>query len=666
MKIFGFEIKRANSVEDLPTPVSREVEPGTVVVEGATGFSVSHGYTPGVPIDAVDTSKLVARYREMANHPDVNRAISDICNEAIVLDHREGPVRIDIEDPEVGDKVPDKLKKRISEEFETILRSLEFNTNGYEIFRQWYIDGRLYYYMNVEKGREKEGIKELIRIDPRKIAKINVNKRVAEKDEDKAVKEKKREVFIYNDVGLSESALKHAANGQFTRRKKNKQLTSDSVAYVSSGVYSSDAKYVRSYLHYAIKALNKLDTVETAAILYRLTRSSERRAFYFDLGTQGTPQSEQYLKEQMNNFKNTWSYDPNSGRIVTDRKHLSMSEDYFFSRRGGEDGTRVENLSGGSNISDISDIRMWKRDFYRALNVPYARVDTDQEPSLHKSGRPEDITRDEIQYSRFIGRLRNQFSKILYIILHKQLILKGIIRDEQWHDIKHLVKFIYVKDNHFRDFKKFELLTARLDAYGQILGQQLVGKYFSHKWIRNNIFDMNDVEIDEMHREIKAEKKKYPELYAEEEEFGGAGAGVGGGAGGDVGAGAGDTGSTTPTDTTTPTEPPQTPQGADEVETKDGEDVADLESDDTTDTQPEKKKPAPKKKKKPAAKKKDDKAADKSAEGEEGEETQEGETEDKPKPKPKPKRRRRRVRRKTTKKASDKKKEDEEEEEENK
>ena len=476
-EFFGFEIKRKEKELGAVTPPA--TDDGTYDISGG-GFYSTILDTDGRSRTEDD---LIRRYRDIAIQPECDSAIEDIVSEAIASDERDMCVSVVLDNLQVSTSI----KKRIKEEFERILQLLDFNNKAHDIFRRWYVDGRIFYHKVIDSQSPRKGIQQLRYIDPRKIKKVR-EVQTGKKGQVDVVK-KFKEFYIYNQHG-------HQVNNTSTGVK----LTFDSIAYCPSGLIDMHKGTVLSYLNKAIKPVNQLRMIEDSVVIYRISRAPERRIFYIDVGNLPKIKAEQYLKDVMNRYRNKLVYDASTGEIRDDRNHMSMLEDFWLPRREGGRGTEITTLPGGQNLGEIDDITYFQRKLYRSLNVPISRLEAEQNFSL---GRSTEITRDELKFTKFIGRLRKKFSVLFSDILRTQLVLKGIIADEEWHDIKEHIQYDYLQDNNFSELKEAELIKERLDMLGQI--ENYVGTFYSKKWVQQNVLRMTDSEISQMKDEMNKE-----------------------------------------------------------------------------------------------------------------------------------------------------------------
>ena len=497
VKLFGFEISRpgaeGSQKQDiiLPSP-----DDGVQTVSGgAFGTYIDQGYSSRNEAD------LIKKYREISMHPECEAAIDDIINEAIVSDEDK---QVDILLDDVN--LSDSIKKKIREEFKQILRMLDFNKRSHELFKRWYVDGRVYFHKVVDSKNREQGIQKLRIIDPRSIKFV----REIEKDEknelEKGVSQIKkiREYFLYTEGQVIGTTL--------TAQKNAIALTKDSVTFCPSGLTDMNNNIVLGYLHKAIKPVNQLRMMEDALVIYRIARAPERRIFYVDVGNLPKLKAEQYLKDVMTNFKNKLVYDGDTGEIKDDKKFMNMLEDFWMPRREGGRGTEISTLGGGQNLGEIEDVEYFKKKMFLALNVPQSRM---QPESGFQLGRATEINRDELKFTKFVGRLRKKFNEVFQDLLRTQLILKGIMDEEDWEKIKEDIRYDYVKDNQFSELKDQEILRERLALVRD--ADEYIGKYYSLTWIRKNILKQNDDEIEAINSQIEAET---PEEEGEGEEGG--------------------------------------------------------------------------------------------------------------------------------------------------
>ena len=479
-EFLGFEIKRKNQDTGGVTAVAPpDSDDGTIdAVSG--GF-----YSTTLDVDARNNSEsdLIRRYRDMAQQPECDSAIEDIVNESIASDEKDMPISISLDRLDMTDNI----KKKIRLEFENVLRLLDFNAKGHDIFRRWYVDGRIYYQKIIDESNPKKGIQSLRHIDPVKIKKVREVEKSKDPKTGADVVVGSKEYYMFNPNGL-----RNTGSGI--------RLTGDSVAYCPSGLVDMSKGTVLSYLHKAIKPVNQLRMIEDALVIYRISRAPERRIFYIDVGNLPKVKAEQYLKDVMNRYRNKLVYDARTGEIRDDRNHMSMLEDFWLPRREGGRGTEITTLPGGSNLGEIDDIQYFQKKLYRSLNVPISRLEAESGFSL---GRSTEITRDELKFTKFVSRLRKKFAVLFNDILRTQLILKGVIAEEEWKIIKEHLQYDFLQDNNFTELKNAELMRERLDMLNQV--EAYVGTFYSKEWVRKNILKMSDEEIQEIDAQIEQE-----------------------------------------------------------------------------------------------------------------------------------------------------------------
>ena len=497
LKLFGFEIKRAKKDEEdkkKPSIVPpRDDEGGSYATASGTHYGQ---YLNLDGDDSKDNYQLIMKYRGNAMHPEVDNAIEDIVNEAITGSELEQTLDINMDDV----KAPDRIKKLIKEEFDNIYAMLNFKELGHDIFRRWYVDGRLYHHLVVNESNPKEGIQEIRPIDSAKMRKVKKVKYKKDPVTGAKLVEKTEEFFIYQEKpGQSTSGVK---------------MTNDSVSYVTSGLLTEDRKKIVSHLHKALKPINQLRMMEDALVIYRLARAPERRIFYIDVGNLPRGKSEQYMKDIMAKYRNKLVYDAKTGEIRDDRKHQSLLEDFWLPRREGGRGTEISTLPGGENLGQIDDIVYFQKRMYRSLNVPISRLDTESVQGI--LGRSTEINRDELKFQKFIDRLRMRFSHLFYGILRTQLIMKGIITEEDWEEWKNDITVDYQKDNHFAELRDAEMLTNRIETLDRV--QNYVGEYFSKEWVQKNVLHLSDEDIEQMKKDIDGEEAEAPEEEEPEQE----------------------------------------------------------------------------------------------------------------------------------------------------
>jgi hypothetical protein len=487
--LFGFTIARDKAESDQSAQqsfTSPANEDGALTIQSAAYY--------GTYVDLDGTAKneveLISRYREMAMQPEIESAIDDIVNEAIVKDDDGQVTNIVLDNL----NQPEKIKKAIKEEFQNILRILNYNNMAHDIFRRYYIDGRLFYNVIIDKENPVAGIKELRYIDPRKLRKVRELKKQKDDKTGAEVVNVANEYYIYNDKVVTGSSTNYGPVGV--------RITTDSIISVVSGLMDSRRAVVLSYLHKAIKPLNQLRMIEDATVIYRISRAPERRIFYIDVGNLPKLKAEQYLRDIMVKYKNKLVYDANTGEVRDDRKFLSMMEDFWLPRREGGKGTEITTLPGGQNLGELEDVKYFQKKLYQSLSVPISRLEPNQGFSI---GRTAEVTRDELKFAKFVDRVRNKFSDIFDQALRVQCVLKGICTNEEWSLFKENIHYDFIKDNNFSELKEAELMTNRLQLLGSV--DPYTGRYFSQAWIQRNVLRLNDDDIKNMQKEIDDEKE---------------------------------------------------------------------------------------------------------------------------------------------------------------
>ena len=489
--LFGFTIARAKSEDE--AGVQQSFSPPTND-DGALTITSAAYYGTYVDLDgtAKNEVELISRYREMAMQPEIEAAIDDIVNEAICQDDDGKNIKIIMDEL----KQPEKIKNAIRAEFNTVLRMLNYKSLAHDIFRRYYVDGRMFYHVIIDREKPTEGIKELRYIDPRKLRKVREIKKRKDERTGVEVMDLVNEYYIFNDKVTTGSSSNFGPVGV--------RITTDSIISVVSGIMDSRRAVVLSYLHKAIKPLNQLRMIEDATVIYRISRAPERRIFYIDVGNLPKLKAEQYLRDIMVKYKNKLVYDANTGEVRDDRKFLSMMEDFWLPRREGGKGTEITTLPGGQNLGELEDVKYFEKKLYKALNVPVSRLN----PELNgfSLGRSGEITRDELKFAKFVDRMRNKFSDLFEQALRVQCVLKGICTAEEWMEMKEHIYYDFIKDNNFSELKDAELMTNRLQLLGSV--DPYTGRYFSQSWIQRNVLRLSDDEIEMMDKEINQEKEE--------------------------------------------------------------------------------------------------------------------------------------------------------------
>lgn len=496
LRLFGFEIKRAD--DDLEKQNVSFADP--LNDDGALNVGTAIGGSYGTLLDiegsAKTESELVTRYRQMTMNPEIQQAIDEIVNEAIVIDSHQKAVEIVLDDT----KLPNKVKDRIVEEFENILTLLDFSNQGYETFSKFYVDGRLNYHVIIDEKDLKRGIVELRYLDPRKIRLIREvdTKPLQTQDANSMLKRIRKEYYMYSENGFGTSAPTNFPNSSIGGLR----IAKDAIVRVTSGIMNENNSVVLSHMHRAIKSLNQLRMLEDATVIYTITRAPDRRIFYVDVGNLPKAKAEQYLHDMMARHKNKVTYDTSTGEIADSRKMMTMTEDYWFPRREGNRSTEVETLPGGTGLGDDKNLPYFQNKLYKALNVPVARL---QPETMYSFGRSSEITREELKFSKFIQRLRTRFSILFDRCLERQLVLKGVMTPDEWNEIKNNIRYDFMKDNLFQELKESEILREKISTLRDV--EEHVGKYFSREWVIKNVLFMSDDDARDIQKQIEQERK---------------------------------------------------------------------------------------------------------------------------------------------------------------
>ena len=502
-KLFGFSIDgNQNKSPSVVSPVPETNQ------DGVDNYISSGFYGQYVDIEGVFRTEhdLIKRYREMALHPEADGAIEDVVNEAIVSDLYDSPVEIELSNLNASEG----LKKKIRAEFKYLKEILDFDRKSHEIFRNWYVDGRLYYLKVIDLKAPQEGIKELRYIDPLKMKYIRQEKKNQNGKFDNGAIRINRQEDLQKGMEFEEffqytpsPSASHGISAMSRGNAKSIKLAKDAVTYCTSGLVDRNKNTVLSYLHKAIKALNQLRMIEDSLVIYRLSRAPERRIFYIDVGNLPKVKAEQYLKEVMSRYRNKLAYNAQTGEIRDDRKFMSMMEDFWLPRREGGRGTEITTLPGGQNLGELADIEYFQKKLYRALGVPESRIAADGGFNL---GRSSEILRDELKFSKFVGRLRKRFAQMFNDMLRTQLILKNIITPDDWEVMKDHIQYDFIYDNQFAELKEKEMVEGRLALLAQI--EPFIGKYYSTEYVRKRILRQTDGEIVEIDEQIEDEIAK--------------------------------------------------------------------------------------------------------------------------------------------------------------
>ncbi len=483
-ELFGFSITRQKKTADPKQSFTQpQADDGTQTIAAGGYF--------GQYLDMEGTAKteqdLIRRYREIALHPECDMAIEDIVNEAVVANELKDAIRLKLDEVPFGKEV----RRKIEDEFQEILRLMNFNTKGHDIFRRWYVDGRVYYHKVIDRESPRKGITELRYIDPRKIKKV---REVRKKRPDGptphglTIIDEFEEYYLFNEKGIAGTT-----SGGI-------KIAPDTISFVPSGLVDQNKNMILSYLHKAIKPVNQLRMIEDAAVIYRIARAPERRIFKIDVGNLPKVKAEQYLRDVMARYRNKLVYDASTGEIRDDRNYMSMLEDFWLPSREGGRGTDITTLPGGQNLGEVSDIEYFQKKLYRSLNVPVSRLEGSQGFNL---GRTTEITRDELKFTKFVHRLRKKFTDLFNDLLRTQLVLKAVINEEDWQSISEKIKYDFLADGHFSELKDAELLRERIALANDV--RDYVGKYFSVKFVRQSILKQSEREIEQIDNQIKKE-----------------------------------------------------------------------------------------------------------------------------------------------------------------
>ena len=498
IKLFGFTIGEKDIIQkETPEQASFAI-PSSALDDGAVTITQNAHYGTYVDLEGAvrNELELITRYREMSNHPECDMAITEIVDEAISHDDKGKVVDIVLDEL----KQPETIKKKIREEFDNVLSMLNFSNLADDIFRRWYIDGRIYFHIIVNEKNPKEGIQELRYIDPRKIRKVREIQKGRDLKTGADIIKSMAEYYVYNDKGTTAQNYTASVNSGL-------RIAPEAIVNVNSGMMDAKNTFVISYLHKAIKPLNQLRMIEDAIVIYRVSRAPERRVFYIDVGNLPKGKAEQYLRDVMVKYKNKVVYDAQTGELRDDRKHMSMLEDFWLPRREGGKGTEITTLPAGQNLGQMEDVQYFQKKLLQSLNVPYSRLEP-QGGGMVGIGRSTEVTRDELKFNKFVVKLRNKFSQAFDHALKIQLSLKGICSQEEWETFREDIFYDYRKDNNFTELRDAELLQQRLQALGQI--DPYVGRYYSQEWVKKNVLHMTDDEVEEMQKQIDSEPEPTP------------------------------------------------------------------------------------------------------------------------------------------------------------
>jgi len=489
-ELFGFEIKSKDKKKRKTFVTPENLDGATQVVEG--GGVYGHYLDTGV--DAKDENVLIQKYREMSMSQEVDLAISDVVNEAVV--HEDGKTTISLSLDNVEQS--DGIKTKISNEFKSILKLLDFNKTGSDLFKKWYVDGKLYHHIIIDKNKVKDGIKELVPIDALNIQKIDEVKKEKDPVTNVEMVVDTQEYFVYTPSQSNQSFI-NTAGSELVR------VAPDSISYVHSGMVDNQKQIIIGYLYKSIKPYNQLRMIEDSLVIYRLARAPERRIFYIDVGNLPKLKAEQYLRSVMDKYKQKVIYNASTGEVEDQKKQMSMLEDFWLPRRDGGRGTEISTLPSGQNLGEIEDIEYFRKKLYQSLSVPISRIEGTEQTAFNL-GRASEINRDEIKFAKFIAKLRHRFSHLFTDLLRIQLILKGIINEEDWFEIKDDIDYIWTIDSHFSELKNNEIIRERFEILQSM--EEYIGKFISKEWVQKNILKQTDEDIKQMQKQIDKEKEE--------------------------------------------------------------------------------------------------------------------------------------------------------------
>jgi hypothetical protein len=496
IKLFGFTLGNKDIVQVQKPEQPSFALPTEAIDDGAVTITQNAHYGTYVDLEGSvrNEIELITRYREMANHPELEMAIDDIVNEAITHDVDGTVVQMNLDKL----KQPESIKKKILEEFDNVQKLLNFRQLSDDLFKRWYIDGRIYYHAVVDEKNPKLGLQELRFVDPRKIRKVRELKKDRDPKSGAMIIQSIAEYYVYNDKGQTTQTYTSNINAGV-------RIAPESIININSGLMDAKNTFVISYLHKAIKPLNQLRMIEDAVVIYRLSRAPERRIFYIDVGNLPKGKAEQYLRDIMIKYKNKMVYDAQTGELRDDRKHMSMLEDFWLPRREGGKGTEITTLPAGQNLGELEDVKYFRQKLLQSLNVPISRLEP-QQGGMIGMGRVTEVTRDEVKFTKFIQRLRNKFAQLFDHAIRLQLVLKGVCTTEEWEEFREDIFYDFRKDNNFTEMREAELLRERLNLLSVV--DPYIGRYYSATWVRKNVLQMDDEEIEEMDKEIKDEEDK--------------------------------------------------------------------------------------------------------------------------------------------------------------
>ena len=493
--LFGFTVSKKTTQKTFVTP---ENDDGAITYVDGGGFVGTYLNTD---IDAKDENILIQKYREMSMTQEVDLAVTDVVNEAVLNEGGQvGKTTVSLSLSSLSQS--DNIKNKIKDEFKKIIRLLDFNKTGYDTFRKWYVDGKIYHHIIIDEANRKDGIKSLIPVDALDIKKVREIKRSKDPVSNIEYTDDIEEYFIYKPDQTTGQFFPHGKHSEEIK------VAPDSISYVHSGIIDSEKQFVIGYLYKAVKPYNQLRMIEDSLVIYRIARAPERRIFYIDVGNLPKIKAEQYLRSVMDKYKQKVVYNATTGEVEDQKKQMSMLEDFWLPRREGGRGTEISTLPGGQSLGEIEDIEYFRKKLYQSLNVPISRIEG-TESTAFNLGRTSEINRDEIKFAKFITRLRQRISELFTDLLRVQLLLKGIIKEEDWFDIKDSIDYVWTKDSHYVELKENEILRERLEVLSQL--DEYIGKYFSNEWVRKNLLRQTDAEIRELDSQIKRETGTDPD-----------------------------------------------------------------------------------------------------------------------------------------------------------
>ena len=493
--LFGFTVSKKTTQKTFVTP---ENDDGAITYVDGGGFVGTYLNTD---IDAKDENILIQKYREMSMTQEVDLAVTDVVNEAVLNEGGQvGKTTVSLSLSSLSQS--DNIKNKIKDEFKKIIRLLDFNKTGYDTFRKWYVDGKIYHHIIIDEANRKDGIKSLIPVDALDIKKVREIKRSKDPVSNIEYTDDIEEYFIYKPDQTTGQFFPHGKHSEEIK------VAPDSISYVHSGIIDSEKQFVIGYLYKEVKPYNQLRMIEDSLVIYRIARAPERRIFYIDVGNLPKIKAEQYLRSVMDKYKQKVVYNATTGEVEDQKKQMSMLEDFWLPRREGGRGTEISTLPGGQSLGEIEDIEYFRKKLYQSLNVPISRIEG-TESTAFNLGRTSEINRDEIKFAKFITRLRQRFSELFTDLLRVQLLLKGIIKEEDWFDIKDSIDYVWTKDSHYVELKENEILRERLEVLSQL--DEYIGKYFSNEWVRKNLLRQTDAEIRELDSQIKRETGTDPD-----------------------------------------------------------------------------------------------------------------------------------------------------------